>query len=224
MYRNIESTLMHFLEYVPIRDNLKVYSPKLLPLILQIGGYVDTEFKEMAFFADFKENPKCEEIRKKARKNKVVSIDLFREVFEPIYNLSSQNVFVRLEAGLQLEKFTPFLGFNKESPKWWKAYNKLKHSWHANVKKANLENALNALGSAFVLKAVHIPSKWMLARYRVIIADGKPIQQVLGNELLKKVMNQNRNVGMNVYAETPLFVYFYQTRPSYRLPSQTLTK
>jgi hypothetical protein len=37
------------------------------------------------------------------------------------------------------------------SPKWWQAYNHLKHSRHEKYREANMENALSSLAGLFIL-------------------------------------------------------------------------
>lgn len=67
LYRDMESTFMAFLDYVPFfKGNEKVYSPKLLALIQQIGNYVDSAFKEMARYKGFASNSGCRAIGEKA--------------------------------------------------------------------------------------------------------------------------------------------------------------
>ena len=99
----MESDFIRFLEYVPYtRGHEKVYSPKLLALLMQIGGYVDTVFKEMAKFRYFQDVPECQEIKEaveRDRKTEGYNISLARAAFEKIYRLSS-NDGGRLEAKL----------------------------------------------------------------------------------------------------------------------------
>lgn len=77
-YKSIESDFLRFPEFVPYHKfNLKMYSPKLTDFLLQIGGYVDSAFKEMVNYFN------C--------MNAISDIvDAFC-VFETIYNLSSNN-------------------------------------------------------------------------------------------------------------------------------------
>jgi len=52
---------------------------------------------------------------------------------------------------------TPWDEWNKANgvPLWWTGYNKVKHRRHAEYEKANLKNALNAIGGLFVM-AIHL--------------------------------------------------------------------
>ena len=170
VYQDMEKAFLNFLEYVPFTDShLKVYSHKLLQLMLQIGGYIDTSFKEMATHSSFDKNEKCQIIREKTVKGESVSINLAREAFEPIYHLSSKFVSVKSPeyAGcIFVDRSRPFAEFkDNKSPRWWKEYNAVKHDWLTNLKKANIHNTLSALAGAFVLNVVHKPSIKALARW-----------------------------------------------------------
>ena len=60
---HMENEFTHFLEYVPYTNyNKRVYSPKLLAMFLQIYGYIDTVFKEMAKYAPIAKIPECKAI------------------------------------------------------------------------------------------------------------------------------------------------------------------
>ena len=88
LYKYMESDFIHFLNYVPYtHDQQTVYSPKLLALILQIGGYVDTVFKEMARFSEFQEIPECRIINQ-AIQTENYHIGLARSAYEKIYSIS----------------------------------------------------------------------------------------------------------------------------------------
>jgi len=203
VYNDMEGEFIRFLDYVPPSpEHKKVYSYNLLRLILQIGGYVDTAFKEMALHSMFDGNQKCEEIRKKAVKGRTVGIDLSREAFEPIYTLSRRTVFVKSPKhyALLIDRFCPFAEFrNGKAPKWWKAYNGIKHDWLKNLKKANLENTFGALGGAFLMNVIHEPSLLELAKRRIAQTFTAGWRQaVFADELLAKWIMGERPIGENI--------------------------
>ncbi len=113
-YLEMESRFLEYLDYVPFASaHRKVYSSKLLRLMLQIGGYIDTAFKEMVFYEKFDTNEACRNMRKKVLKNKTVTIDESLAAFEPIYRLSQRTVLVKsvehfTSPPLLLERFAPF--------------------------------------------------------------------------------------------------------------------
>lgn len=62
---------------------------------------------------------------------------------------------VQLQSYSSFPKFAPFNGWNKINPTsslpWYDAYNKTKHDREGNLKFANLENAVMAVGAAVVM-------------------------------------------------------------------------
>ena len=176
-YRDMEDQFVNYLEYVPLTsDHKMVYSSKLLRLMLQLGGYVDTAFKEMAFCDNFDTVEGCLEIRKHADKNKIISFDYYLKTFEPFYQLSRKNVVVKALGNFSyrpvlVDMVQPFkIETKKITPKWWQAYNGVKHDMIKNVRKANVENTLSALGAAFLLNAVFEPSVISLLKEDVATA------------------------------------------------------
>jgi len=173
----MENQFANYLEYVPFTsDHKMVYSSKLLRLMLQLGGYVDTAFKEMAFCSNFDNVKECLEIRKKADKNRIVPFDFYLKTFEPFYKLSKKPVVVKALGNFSyrpvlVDMIKPFsVEPKKITPKWWQAYNGVKHNMIKNIRKANLENTLSALGAAFLLNAVFEPSVISLLKEEVAMA------------------------------------------------------
>jgi len=215
----MEADFTHFLDYVPYtKENRDVYSPKLLAMLLQICGYIDTVFKEMAKYQSFRRIPNCKAINDlKANGYGRFNIGYARRAFEKIYNLSSNNG-TKLIAKLDWigDKYlTPFANFGKEkSPSWWYDYNNVKHNWSANIKKANMDNVLEALSGAFLLNAIHYPSielLWRLGVFKMVIGGGTgPIIRSLskGNfqRYLKKARRQRKLLNHGFIVDTPLFV------------------
>jgi hypothetical protein len=77
-YKSIESDFLEFINYVPYhKSNLKIYSPKLTGLLLQIGGYVDSAFKEMPRFFGFRSFKKV-----KGRVKRVKDIELVTDIID----------------------------------------------------------------------------------------------------------------------------------------------
>jgi len=214
MYRDMERSFIRFLDYVPLTEAHKnVYSHKLLNLLLQIGGYVDTAFKEMARYSQFDGNELCQRIRDKTSSGDIISIEVFRDAFEPIYELSARTVVIRA-----LVSFTalwgdckPFSDFrDKKTTTWWSAYNGVKHNWLENLKRANLENTCAALGGAFLLNAIHEPSvvelvkrgiaKTFLSDWRRVAVEEKGLAKSIREHSIKEV---------KILVTTRLFVYQY---------------
>jgi len=229
LFKDLESQFQRFLEYVPYFDeNKNVRSFKLLNLILSIGGYVDSAFKEMARYPDFSEDDNCREILQKLEMSEenikegkapiTVPIWLSLMAFENIYKLSEKQViFKRIP---QRKTIIPFKPHNLETnePKWWGIYNGLKHDLKVNISEANLQNTLHALASAFLLNAVHRPSALRLFSYRVLrvqytAADSfNTMSPTKSNmKVVRDWLKTEKGVRGGI-VETPLFIYYFENK------------
>lgn len=233
LYKDLERQFQNFLEYVPYLDeNKDVISFRLLNLILNIGGYVDSAFKEMARYPKFSNNDDCKEILeilkeadeniKEGKAPRTVSIRLPLRAFEQEYGLFKRKVIFRRFP--EREPLIPFQPHNEKTnaPKWWEIYNGLKHDISANIEEANLQNTLNALASAFLLNAIHIPSALRLFSYGVLrIAfvspvaynpDENPMRPTQSNlRVVKSWLEEKREI-YGGFVETPIFIYSCEER------------
>lgn len=134
LYKDLERQFEDFLNYVPYLDgNEKTYSYRLFNLLLGIGGYIDSAFKEMARFPKFSEDRDCQLILERAR-NKQGIFDSAINAFGRIYPiLGGKVIFKRIP---EREFTTPF----SEPQEWWTYYNNVKHEISFNLKDANLKN------------------------------------------------------------------------------------
>ena len=84
---------------------------------------------------------------------------------------------------------TPFRDYVKEAdrgrtPYWWRTYNKVKHEFRDNFKKATLQTTKDALAAAFLIHVCHIPSVMRLCEYGILqgqLREGKRYQRVEGS-------------------------------------------
>jgi hypothetical protein len=218
LYKYMESDFIHFLEYVPYtHDHQKVYSPKLLALLLQIGGYIDTVFKEMAKFNDFRGIPECQEIIS-AIKKREYGIGFARTAFERIYRLSSNNGG-KLEAKLSWfgpKQINPFKNFAEgKNPGWWSAYNAVKHKWSEALSQANLVNTLEALAGALLLNSVHYPSIkkiWELGDLKTVYKTAGGYKEIriperIFDKLLEEAIKNLNPLNYDLRLETSLFTF-----------------
>lgn len=214
---DFQRQLLTFQENVPYtEDNKSVHSFKLLNLILGLGGYVDSAFKEMIKFKDLTATPRILRLRrhlqnaenatssgrKIPRRDRLYYADFF-PIFEKIYGLSKKEVVYKMLPDRESHK--PFQ--KNASPKigWWQVYNELKHHVSFNIKQANYKNALDALATAFLLNAIHEPSILRLNEYKQLKWKyNAPLDQ---QQLEKALKN-----GQKIWAvlETPLFIYDYE--------------
>ncbi|MDH5482316.1 MAG: hypothetical protein OEY22_05505 [Candidatus Bathyarchaeota archaeon] len=207
-YLDLERQFQNFLEYVPyLKGNEDTYSFKLLSLILSIGGYIDSAFKEMARFPEFLGNEKCEEILRRAQERKGI-IESGVEAFDNLYGISTSIVTFKFIPDREVVK--PFECENT-APNWWDFYNELKHDVGINLQKANLKNARDALAGAFLLNALHKPGALRLFDYGLM--KDKYIHRELmpegtNRETFEYMLNHRRKYGIII--ETPVFMYDYE--------------
>jgi hypothetical protein len=218
-YKSIESDFLGFMEVAPYhKSNQQMYSPKLTGLLLQIGGYVDSAFKEMASFYDLRAYKK-----KELEKNKILAdiIDAY-SLFESIYHLSSNNggtLIAKLDFGDK--ELYPFKEFSDVfiRPSWWNAYNKVKHEYSLHYKKASIDNVLRGLGGAFLLNVVHYPSVrllWQLGYLITGVEAGPGFQEVyydekmLDKNIMPKAISELEPLNIGIRIETPLFLYAHK--------------
>lgn len=216
----MEADFVHFLEYVPYTpSNSKVYSPKLLAMLLQICGYIDTVFKEMAKFRGFANIPECKIINDlESGGYSKFHIGLARDAFEKIYGLSSNNgakIIAKLD-WIGDKEMTPFEKFGQgKSPDWWRSYNNVKHAWSSAIEEANMENTLEALAGAFLLNANHYPGVKLLYKLGklepvVKTSDGYAKTHLFESQfddMLGKAVLHLKPFAYPLLMETQLFVY-----------------
>jgi hypothetical protein len=214
-YRYMEEDFIEYMKKVPFtKDHEKVHSPSLLAQILLACSYIDTAFKDMARYNGFSNEPACQAILKSRRQ---YNIKLAKEAYEPIYHLSQKKVIAKLDwcGDRELIPFETFSGEEKVSPKWWKAYQESKHNWTKAFKKANMNNALEALSGAFLLNAVHFPSIKLLHDFGIYEFGVKrptefsavPLPPHSRDQLIEAACKTHQNIKYDAQVETDLFIY-----------------
>lgn len=222
-YKDLERQYENFLEYVPYLDsNESVISYKLASLLLSIGGYIDSAFKEMVFYGKFSKKTKftqikddVKEARRRTKQNerpKIISIEKFLNVFESEYNLSTAEIiFKRLPEREIIVPFQP-QSIERYTPEWWNFYNHVKHDFKDNFKKATLRTTRNALAGAFILNAVHYPSVYRNYEYDVIKKEEKIVRMGFESKPfpLDYIISKYESDQKIPYKlETPLFIFDY---------------
>jgi hypothetical protein len=209
----MEADFVHFLDYVPYtKSNRKVYSPKLLSMLLQICGYIDTLFKEMAKYKHIAKIPMCDNINRLEKTNyRQFNINLARNAFETIYNLSINNgatLIAKLD-WIRDKELTPFADFGQEkNPRWWYDYNSLKHNWALTMTRANMDNVLEALGGAFLLNAVHYPSIKHLWEMEVLKTEySRNMPEIAFDQVLRRAISLLKPFDYPHRVETELFLF-----------------
>jgi hypothetical protein len=162
MYHQFEGNMKDFLDYVPLdEDNLKVFSPKLVTLILDVGPELINAFDiavnctaiyPMWEEIDLELHDAREMLWEKEEKcrehNRSLTFSDYMSFLEKHYlntRLSTQIVqLIELEAYFKPFELTNTSWANIE---WWHTYNLLKHDKYSNRKKASLVSALKLLGA-----------------------------------------------------------------------------
>jgi len=207
-YKDLEKQFEGFLEYVPyVNGNEGTYSFKLLSLILSIGGYIDSAFKEMARFSEFSEDELCKKILKRA-KEKLGIIKSGVEAFDENYGISTKVVTFKFIP--KRDYIKPF-EFTEHKPEWWGFYTELKHDVGVNLEKANLRNTRDALAAAFLLNTLHTPSVLRLLDYGLMknkISHREVTPSPRNREVIENMLRKREKI--NSFIETPVFVYDYE--------------
>ena len=127
------------------KDNLKVYSIELAHLLFAAAAEVDVIAKTI-----------CETIAPSAPHDNILH---YQAVLTNEANIP--NIF-ELPSAIQISvpryglMFAPFENWGKGiNPEWWQSYNRVKHERSEHFEKANLQNALNALGALLIMNLYH---------------------------------------------------------------------
>lgn len=216
-YKRLENEFINATEYFPFeKDYNKIWSEHFSDLIGKIGNSMDSFFRTMLKDEIFDSYPHISELKESKRKK---DINYFRDCFKPIYKLSGVEVEISYGLTFYEEKCRPFKDFNNNGvPKWWTAYNHIKHEWFDCIKEATLENTIEALAGLFVLNILHKESQEYLIKHENVIVweylRSFPQGYILG--ILKNSM-----IGIpatlksyTIKAETPLFTHIFRVDES----------
>lgn len=160
MFHQIENYLSNFLGYVPLDfDHLKMYSLKLVTVILETGPELLNSFDLAAFYVGARSlrevfGPSIHKNREKLLEKEMKLRRQKRSLsFKDYYSFLDTNETPKLSrATIVLRDLDVYITpFKKVNPEWWESYNLLRHDKYNNLKKATLRNALKASGALFWL-------------------------------------------------------------------------
>ena len=160
MFRQIESHVNDFLNYVPLDfDHLEVYSLKLVTIILETGPELINSFDLAVFRRGARSirevfDPSIHKYREKLlEKEKKLKRKKRSLTFKDYYSfLDTAGIPKLSRATIRLRDLDAYMmPFEKVSSEWWESYNLLRHDKYNNLKGATLRNALNASGALFWL-------------------------------------------------------------------------
>lgn len=154
IYQSLEKELLEMTDYIHFSDNnLDVYSVKLSNFILRANVESESLFKEL-----FKRTEHYKGLTKK-EKNLELENNTYTEV-NAVYKLDKKTIYIASEIfyfqDRYSEPFTPFK-YEKNGKDSHKIYNSIKHDKVNNLKKADLETAINMLGTLFILNSCFYP-------------------------------------------------------------------
>jgi hypothetical protein len=173
----LESDLAQVSRFVEFsKENFLTYSIELAHLLLTAASEVDVVV-----------NQHCSVV---APSEKAGGMDAYRKVlrkFEP--NMESTKIFL---PRYSLE-FTPWENWqNDKTPDWWSDHNKVKHQRGDHFARANLQNALNAMGGLFIA---------LIFFYRGRVKDGwlfpPPMLFAAPPELIERVHTFDGETGLH---------------------------
>jgi hypothetical protein len=131
----LERQLSDCMEYLPFIDaNRQAISPKFIPIIMDACSLIDS-----IFFETYSEE-----------KKKRLNLKEYSKLYETHLRLDN-NLSLFLISPAQM--LCPYKGWTQSEPKWWNAYNSLKHNRLNNYHFATFTNAVSSLAGLHQLLA-----------------------------------------------------------------------
>ena len=211
-YKRLEEEFINATQFFPFEQRFEgIWSEFFSDFLTKICYSVEGVFRKMLDDTRFDSYSHVPSLKNSSQK---INIHYFRDFFDPIYNFSK--VKVRTAYGLtSYGTCQPFEGFLKKKynriPKWWCAYNRVKHGWFIDIEEATLKNTIEALAGLFVLNILHKESQMYLLKYQNVISGGV---QATHDQLLylfsKSIDGLKKNLtSFKFVARTPLFEYAF---------------
>ena len=149
-YKQIEDDFLELTDFIELQSDFNhpsysVGSSKLMDFCLKVGTEVETLFRVIL------ESRRFDSSNGITKKRERQTIDVYREVIEPIYRLSEYKLFVNFID----KEVQPFENFKSESPEWFGIYSKYKHNKIRLIKEWNLKHSLFSLGGLLILVINH---------------------------------------------------------------------
>jgi hypothetical protein len=213
---------MHFVSLDP--GNLGTWGEGYADLLRSVGDDVDSFFREMAKCP----SRKCLHLPVgftnigKGKAVKDLTIEDYRKVFDPIYELSKTEIHVH-SGPSEIPVRSPFHDFDKKTPGWWTAYNHIKHQYYEKMKEATLENVIDALGGLAILNGLHKCSQTFIVRNGFLVGGtgNTKLEQRMNPEYLLAAMRKS-SIGLpasfsdiaSAWLSTRMFTFELRVDPS----------
>lgn len=208
-YKYLENRMLETSRFVTLApENVSTWSENLADLLNLIGSAIDTFFRNMHRCPTVSVRKEISDVqlRVSKRKNKKWNIYDFMDAYEPLYELSKNEVMVPFGlSSLGVRK--PFENFGvRKEPSWWTAYNHIKHEYYDKITEANLGNVIDALGALLILNALHKDSQEYLVKNGILKCDSLNPNYVV-NILRKSFIGYPKTMGLGCLIETPIFIF-----------------
>jgi len=219
-FRNLEKDFIELTRYVALdRKNSGVWSERIAQLLLVTGSTVDSVFSEMRHCALLPRSKALADLQD----NSLPNIGNYRDVYEPVYQLSGVEVYARY--GLTdygaVRPFHPFVPQN--NPQWWNAYNDIKHGFFQDMTKGTLDNLVHALGALFTLNVLHKDSQRYLLKTDIIQEGDFGGDLRLREHFVTRwdyfknsFIGQPSNISWDAWASSEIFLHRFRKDPSTR--------
>jgi hypothetical protein len=154
IYQSLEKELLEMTDYIHFSEtNLDVYSVKLANFILRANVECESLLKEL-----YKKTEDFNSLSK-AEQTKALENSTYKKV-NAVYKLDKKTIYIASEIfyfqGKYSEPFIPF-EYKKNKKDSHQIYNSIKHDKVNNLEKADLETAINMLGTLFILNSCFYP-------------------------------------------------------------------
>lgn len=194
-FQRQERKLVESIAYVALDEvNLKTWGEGYADLLRSVGDDVDSFFREMASCParGCRYLPRALAGLTPSKPIKDWRIDDYRATFEPIYNLSQNEVSVGTDPAHSLAR-KPFGSFGTTQPGWWTSYNRVKHQYYEQMKQATLENVLDAMGGLVILNSLHKCSQEYLVGTGMLVGGTRhrTLEQKVKPEYLLGVLRRS---------------------------------
>lgn len=199
-YEIIEKELLEIFKIVPFeKQNMSVWSPKLVNILLDCGSLIDSIMRDSV---PLKVKVKSGKIKKR----KDLSMNDLRYLLSKKLPLGNLRSLVYVSPPKLLVPFREWNRKNRpQNPKWWKNYNKIKHGRLNNMHLATIETTVNAVCGLFELISQHPKMIKAMIRYRWLnLGDYNPgyIIPVLNSEKKSKQLKETFLIETELFLST----------------------
>lgn len=168
VYKNLEKEVLKIADYIHFSDDqMNVYSMHIADLIVRCSIEIEAISKELYLSVGGEANP----INQDGTKRDLYFDTDCIELLERNWKLSEKKVMISATTFYFMEEknkvLSPLHKANKRGKsgsKWKQAYQAVKHSRKVSLKKATIENLLNAMGALYILNLYYRNEKFDIGR------------------------------------------------------------